>query len=176
MGAARTRVTAHFEVHKVLRAAGLSVDLLPWVTPSASNERRRAGDGVPTLTLAASALARKGAHEVAWVARRLGARVIILGSAPSELEVWAGINWTAVGYAGPWLEQSDVVLLPAYVEHQPRAILRALAEGVPVIASPACGLGSRVGLVEVAAGSAESLELAVRKIMKAGGAGAEASQ
>ncbi len=67
---------------------------------------------------------------MAEVARALRARVLILGSAPGDLEPWRGVDWHAVGYVSDWLAQSDVVVLPAFVEHQPRALLRALQSGV----------------------------------------------
>jgi glycosyltransferase involved in cell wall biosynthesis len=120
---------------------------------------------MPTLTLAASALARKGANEVALVAKRLGARILILGLPPSDVTLWEGVEWFAVGYDSDWLARSDVVLLPAYVEHQPRALLTALAAGIPVIASAACGLGSRSGVIEVLPGDPESLKLAIQSCL-----------
>jgi glycosyltransferase involved in cell wall biosynthesis len=42
-----------------------------------------------------------------------------------------------------WLDGADLVVFPAFVESQPRRLLAALASGVPVIATPACGLGPR---------------------------------
>ncbi len=158
---ARRLLTAHHEVHRVLSQAGLPVELQPWDEPPALPRTAPRGTHKPTLTLAGSALARKGAGEVAQVAKALGARVQILGSPPSDLKAWEGIDWVAVGYSGDWLARSDVVLLPAYVEHQPRALLRALAAGVPVIASAACGLGARTGLTEVVTGDVEALQRAV---------------
>ncbi len=145
-------------------AAGLSVDRLPWITPAAPSPHPplRKHSGQPTLTLAASALARKGAREVATVARQLGARVLILGSPPSDEALWSGIDWRCVGYSSPWLEETDVAVLPAYVEHQPRALLQALAAGVPVVASRACGLEPQAGWVEVEPGDIAALENAVR--------------
>ena len=164
---ARRLLTAHHDVYRVLREAGLFVELLPWEEPpppqfTAPTQRRE-----PTLTLAGSALARKGASEVAAVAKALGAKVQILGSPPSEPHSWEGVDWVAVGYSGDWLSRSDVVLLPAYVEHQPRALLRALGARVPVVASPACGLGSRPGLTEVVPGDPEALRLAVLAVLHA---------
>jgi hypothetical protein len=113
---------------------------------------RQARRGLPTLTLAASALARKGAGEVAAVARAPGARVLILGSAPSDPAIWTGVARSLQGDAGGWLAQSDAVLLPARVEDQPRALRQALAAGLPVVASAACGLGPRQGLTVVEPG------------------------
>jgi hypothetical protein len=161
LAGARRLLTAHHEVHRVLSVAGMNVDLLPWDEPPASPLAPRSPGDKPTLTLAGSALARKGAGEVAQVAKALGARVQILGSPPSDLKAWEGVDWVAVGYSEDWLARSDVVVLPAYVEHQPRALLTALAAGVPVVASVACGLGTRAGLAEVVAGDFQALKQAL---------------
>jgi glycosyltransferase involved in cell wall biosynthesis len=52
------------------------------------------------------------------------------------------------------------------VEHQPRVLLKALAEGVPVICTTACGLhgwsGDPALLTIVPAGDLEALENAVK--------------
>jgi hypothetical protein len=159
-------VTAHSLIHSTLQAAGLQVELLPWIEPEPLQPlTRRQICGPPTLTLAASALARKGALEVAEVARRIQARVLILGSAPADEAIWHGVDWSAVGYRSDWLGQTDIAVLPAHVEHQPRALLQALAQGIPVVASPACGLGVRAGLTLIEPGHATVLETAVRTVL-----------
>jgi glycosyltransferase involved in cell wall biosynthesis len=43
-------------------------------------------------------------------------------------------------------EPLDAVVLPAWVEFQPRTLLAALAAGIPVVATTACGLPPREGL------------------------------
>jgi glycosyltransferase involved in cell wall biosynthesis len=49
------------------------------------------------------------------------------------------------------------------VEHAPRAALRALAAGVPVVASTACGLAGLQGVREVSAGDIDGLRTALRE-------------
>lgn len=167
--AARRRVTAHAEVAVLLQAQGLSCIRLPWHMPALPPRPPRVRDGVPTWVLPASALARKGALEVAAAARQLGARVLVLGSPPADAMPWQGVDWRAVGYASDWLAQADVVVLPAYVEHQPRALLQALAAGVPVVASAACGLGDLPGWHAVPAGDVAALVSVLREILAAPG-------
>ena len=55
-------------------------------------------------------------------------------------------------------------MLPAWVERQPRRLLRALAAGVPVIASEACGLLPQPGLLFVPVGDAEALAKALASV------------
>lgn len=165
---ARTLLTAHREIYRVLVNAGLKPELLPWEIQPAKPAVVLPRTSPPTLTLASSALARKGAIEVASVAKALGARVLILGSPPGDETVWEGVNWSAVGYDSDWIAQSDVVLLPAYIEHNPRALLQAIAAGLPVVASAACGLDCHAGHTEVLPGDPLALEAAVRASLASG--------
>jgi glycosyltransferase involved in cell wall biosynthesis len=61
-------------------------------------------------------------------------------------DFWGGIK---VSENAAWPSELAAVVLPAIVEHQPRALLRALAMGLPVIASEACGLGDLAGVTTV---------------------------
>ncbi|MEJ6644279.1 MAG: CDGSH iron-sulfur domain-containing protein [Akkermansiaceae bacterium] len=47
------------------------------------------------------------------------------------------------------LEKSEALVLPAWVEHQPRLVIRALAMGVPVMATKAWGLSPHELLIEL---------------------------
>ena len=163
MAQARTLLTAHHEVRRVLNAAGLRSELVPWERPAVAPSRLSTKSARFTATFASSALARKGALEVASVARELGIRVLILGSPPDDAGAWEGVDWATVGYSSNWLAQSDVVVLPAYVEHQPRALLQALAAGLPVVASAACGLGAGYAVEEVVPGDKKALKDAIAR-------------
>ena len=69
----------------------------------------------------ATTLARKGAYELADAARKLGLRVRLGG--PVLEDCWRGVETApATGWAG-----IGVVALPAWVEHQPRRLLEAVA-------------------------------------------------
>ena len=160
-------LTPHRQIHRILTEAGLTAQWLPWVIPDVSTPvaGRSSSDSPLTLVLAASALARKGADDVLAVARKLKARVLVLGSPPANQAAWAAIDWQQVGYASDWPTQADVVVLPAYIEHQPRALLQALAMGLPVVASTACGLTAQPGLMEIEAGDTQALEQAIRSLV-----------
>jgi glycosyltransferase involved in cell wall biosynthesis len=53
------------------------------------------------------------------------------------------------------------VVLPAWIEHQPRRLLQAVAAGVPVIASEACGLRGVRGVINVPCGDLAALRMAI---------------
>ncbi|MDT4836042.1 hypothetical protein FQZ97_697250 [compost metagenome] len=113
---------------------------------------------------AASALARKGARELAAALQGWPCRLRVLGSLSDDARLWHGIesiqhmNWQGDGLAG-----AAVVVLPAHIEHAPRALLRAVAAGVPVVASTACGLAGVPGVHEVAPGDIDALRTALQQ-------------
>jgi len=154
-------VTAHAEVARYWRARGVTVQQLSWSMPAVAPRGAVARPGAPLVVFAASALARKGAYELAAALRGLRVRLRVLGSRSADATLWQGIEVEHAGYASDWLEQACVVVLPAHVEHAPRALLRALAAGVPVVATPACGIDATPHLELVPAGDVEALRRAI---------------
>ncbi|HVR67716.1 MAG TPA: glycosyltransferase, partial [Verrucomicrobiae bacterium] len=59
------------------------------------------------------------------------------------------------------LSTARLVVLPAWIEDQPRRLLRAIAAGIPVIASDACGLEGVAGVTTVPVGDVLALRNAV---------------
>jgi len=154
LASAQRLLTAHAEVARVLRARDLPIERRPWrIPPPLPNTRTPRPTGHhTTLAFPASALPRKGAALVAETARQLGARVLIFGTPPSpaDAEIWRDVDWHPAHYADHTVwHQIDAVLLPALIEHNPRPLLQALAHGLPVIATPACGLPAQPGLTLV---------------------------
>ena len=157
-------VTPHAEVARRLAAlAPLAVQQkLEWALPQAKSIARENSD-LPLVVFAASALARKGARELAAALQGWPCRLRVLGSASDDARLWHGIGHVEhMNWQGDWLAGADVIVLPAHVEHAPRALLRAVAAGVPVVASTACGLGAPSGVREIAAGDVEALRIALR--------------
>lgn len=159
--------TPHHEVARYLSALGLrDVGLLPWQrqVPVYAARALPSCPDAPLIVFPASALPRKGAHEMAAAMRELGWRVRILGSASSDQKLWQGVVAEHGRYADEsWLREADVVALPAHIEHAPRALLKALAAGVPVVATPACGLPSDSGATLVPAGDVQALVRALQQ-------------
>lgn len=158
-------VTPHAEVARHLGVLVPQATLQPldWVLPemkATAIERER--ERLPLVVFAASALARKGARELAAALQGMPCRLRVWGSPSDDARLWQGIahvehmNWRGDAVAG-----ASVVVLPAHIEHAPRALLRAVAAGVPVVASTACGL-SGLGVREVAPGDVAALRTALQ--------------
>jgi len=120
-------------------------ELLDWKLPCVS---RKSVPGGKTILFPASALGRKGAYALRDAMQDLDAELVVTGRAREhDGEFWNGIRVKA----GSWPDHVAAVVLPAIVEHQPRALLRAIAMGLPVIATEACGLGAMPGVTTVPA-------------------------
>lgn len=155
LAAAERWITPHHAI------AALAIDratLLPWQLPAASAAIR--GERV---LFPASTLGRKGAYELRAAARTLGFEVGCLGRIIEAADFWEGVQLRPP--ASPWLEGAAAVVLPAFVEHRPRRLLAALAAGVPVIATPQCGLGDLPGVTTIPAGDVHALTEALRAVL-----------
>lgn len=128
----------------------------PPPTPRAPATTRRIAFPGPTA-------ARKGAWEVREAARALNLEVVLTGSELEGLDFWTGVSTQRP--SGDWLDGVAAVVQPAIVEERPHRLLAALAAGVPVVASPACGLYPQPGLTLVEPGDTEALIKALRTLI-----------
>lgn len=149
-------ITAHTEIAALF---GERAMLLDWKMPRVEEFTKRKNEKF-TLTFPASTVGRKGCYELREAIRDLNVKLIVLGA---ELE--AGDFWRDVDYekgGDDWLEKSDLVVLPAFVEHKPRRLLRAAANRIPVIASNDCGVKNVAGVINVEAGNVEQLRSEIK--------------
>lgn len=162
--------TAHHDAARWLAERGIPVGLLDWVAPAGQTAATRRKVEPPLVVFPASALARKGALELAASLRKLGWRLRVLGTASTDPSLWAGVTVEHGRYGDRrWLAEADVVALPAHVEHAPRALLAALAAGLPVVATAACGLPPQAGLFEVPTGDVAALTRALQEAVASTG-------
>ena len=157
-------VTPHAGVAQAMAmyAPQATLQRLDWALPQVK-ATHRARREPPLVVFAASALARKGARELAAALQGWPCRLRVLGSPSDDVRLWQGIEpLQHMNWQGDWLAGAAVVVLPAHVEHAPRALLRAVAAGVPVVASTACGLAGVPGVHEVAPGDIDALRAALQ--------------
>ena len=91
--------------------------------------------------------------------------LVLAGPDHEGAEFWSGF---AIGRGRPGTDLfagASAVVLPAFVEHNPRALLRARAAGVPVIASRECGLPRMPGISLVPAGDVSALSAALLAVL-----------
>jgi hypothetical protein len=120
-------------------------------------------NGKPLLFFPASRLGRKGAYELATALQGVDATLCYLGLAnEGGVDPFADIPC----YRGTTsdLANASALILPAWIEHQPRLALLALASGIPVIASKACGLPPHEKLFTIPSPDAIALAKAIRDV------------
>jgi vancomycin resistance protein VanW len=146
--AAHHAVAAHFPIGRV--------DLLDWA-PAPPLAAKRGGNA---FLFAGPAVARKGAHAMREAMTGLDIELLIERGAEEAPDFWAGLNVRRL-QQGERLEKLAGIVLPALIEHRPHSLLRALAAGLPVIATVACGLPPQAGLTFVAADDGPALRSAL---------------
>jgi hypothetical protein len=118
----------------------------------------------PCIVFPGPALARKGACEVRDALQGLDHPLLVLNGQAAESDYfWEGLPLAS--NAADWLGQAAVVVQPAFIENNPRPLLRALAAGIPVIATPECGIDAHPLLTLVPAGNVEALRNSIEKAM-----------
>ncbi|WDS37896.1 VanW family protein [Pseudoxanthomonas sp.] len=151
-------ITPH---HGILHLAGKAGVALPWRVPTPAllpaRLRRPTGPGLWVL-LPASPLARKGIHALRTALQGSDSLLLLPPGAQESPGFWTGCQVRHVESLEAGIAQADVVVLPAWVEHQPRGLLLAMANDRPVIATAACGLPVDGRWHEVPAGDAEALK------------------
>jgi len=157
LAAARRWITPHSHI---ARLAGARAEKLAWHMPRPGPIRASRGNN---LAFPASTLGRKGAYELRTVARELDLALLLGGPVLEGNGFWDGVRTTPAN--GTLLADAAVVVLPAWLEDQPRRLLRAVATGVSVIAADACGLDGISGARTVSAGDVQALRKAVAQVM-----------
>jgi len=154
-------ITPHTAIAALFPARSL---LLDWDIPP----RRPSGPPVPrgkTIAFPGPTAARKGAYELRCVARELDLEIVLLGSDLEGDNFWQGVRTRHM--EGDWLHEIAAVVQPALVEEKPRPLLAALAAGIPVIATPACGLGQHSAVMTIPEGNEAALQAALESILLA---------
>ncbi len=150
----------------IARMAGCRARKLEWKMPA---HAAKVSPGKGRIYFPASTLGRKGAYEVRAAAKALGLEVILGGPVLEGASFWEGIGTSRFipAEGKPLPGDIEAVVLPAWVENQPRRLLNAAAAGVPVIASENCGLSGIPGVTEIPAGDVDALGAALESVRRA---------
>jgi hypothetical protein len=157
LAAANRLITPHREIAAQFPGHALPLD---WSLPIAKPTTWGNAIAFPGPTAA-----RKGAYELREVARACDLEVVLLGNELEGEDFWKGVRTRRATPASGqnWLEGVGVVVQPALLEDRPRLLLTALAAGIPVIATPACGLGDLPNVLTVPFGNSGALQAAIQQ-------------
>ncbi len=135
-------------------------ELLDWHMPAAPRTPR--SPKRRSIVFPGPSIARKGAFEVRALALRLDLEVVLLGGDLEGEGFWSGLPVRhAVRHDLSWLREAGLVVQPSLIEEQPRSLLAALAAGIPVIATPACGILPKLGITLIPENDPEALVEAI---------------
>jgi hypothetical protein len=177
-------VTAHADVAAHMSSCTKAViDHLPWALPTmqtADKMATKVSSDTPVVAFPSTALARKGIRELAAALRGLRCRLRVIGEPPTDTELFSGLDVEYIARGKETrrrlFDGAAIVVLPAHIEHHPRALLSALACGMPVVATPACGIPLRDGLHLVDAGDVDGLRNVLMELIDATGVSASPTQ
>jgi glycosyltransferase involved in cell wall biosynthesis len=157
--AAARIVTPH---RAIARHFGSKALLLDWVLPPPMDWETPHGEAHKWF-FPASPLARKGIYELAEALRESGDELLLLGGAKEgATDPLEGIRHRRATPSE--LGGCTALVMPAWIEHEPRLALLALASGIPVIASDSCGLPEHPLLTTIPPGDPGSLLAAMGNI------------
>jgi hypothetical protein len=157
---ALSRATSWITPHRyIARFAGDRAKVVEW-----QRSKRSAAAGGDRVVFPASTLGRKGAYELREAMRGLDLPIRLCGPVIERPDFWRGFK-TERHVSGDWLAGARCVVLPSWVENQPRRILEAIAAGIPVVASEACGVSGLDGVTTVRAGDADALRWAIEQVL-----------
>lgn len=163
---ARRLITPHSEIAALCHDKVLMLDwAMPARTKNRSPTRFHACDA--KIAFPAPTAGRKGAYELRAAVQGLGVRLVTVGAQLEGEDFWRGVSVEHRTSNEDWLAGVDVVVLPAFVEHQPRRLLEAVACGIPVIASTACGLENVKGVRNVPCGDVAVLREEIMRAVSA---------
>lgn len=131
---------------------------LTWQLPN-PHTLSRTDNSKPNIVFPAATVGRKGCYELREAVRGMAVKLTLLGPLIEDPDFWKGFDTERGG--DDWLSSSDLVVLPAHVEHKPRRLLLAAANRIPVIASAACGIDGVAGTETFAAGDVDTLRNAI---------------
>jgi VanW like protein len=137
---ARRIITPHQEIAALFPDRAV---LLDWQLPEITTPPQPGQQ----ILFPSATLGRKGAYELRSIAQELNLELKVLHPCLEGDDFWAGVQVESIDRLN--LDGVGLVVLPAHVEHQPRFLLRAIACGIPVIATAACGLGEMAGVTAI---------------------------
>lgn len=159
---ARKIVTAHADVAALFPTRAVTLE---WIAPRAAPAAAPAAGAKHRVVFPAATLGRKGAYELRAALRGLDVTLVLTGPDHEGADFWNGFDVERRRPGPDLLAGASAVVLPAFVEHAPRALLRARAACVPVIASRECGLPRQPGVSLVPAGDVSALSAALLAVL-----------
>lgn len=158
---ARRIITPHAEIAELYSDKSVLID---WAIPG-QESKDSATKRDSRIVFPAATVARKGVYELRDALTGLDVQLAIMGPILEGDNFWNGLRVERLPAGDDWLADAAAVVLPAFVENKPRPLLKAVARGVPVIASSGCGLKNVRGVRTIRAGDVASLRAELENVI-----------
>jgi glycosyltransferase involved in cell wall biosynthesis len=156
---ARKIITPHTEIASIFAD---KAEILNWQIPNREQNKAKKNSKLK-IVFPASTVGRKGVYELREAIKNLDVKLITVGSQIESNDFWQGFDVENRSASNGWLDDANLVVMPAFVEHKPRRIIEANARKIPVIASRACGVENLANVEIVEVGDVKGLR---EKILK----------
>ena len=156
---ARKIITPHTEIAALFPE---KAEVLDWKIPSAKDLEKIKNEKL-TIAFPAATVGRKGVYELREAVRGLDVKIILSDAEIEDKNFWQGFDVERGKASEDWLNKADLVVLPAFVEHNPRRLLQSVAARIPVVASKACGLENVKGVETIENGDTEILREMIQR-------------
>jgi VanW like protein len=150
--AARQLITPHRDIAAIYphKTQQLSWEMPIIEQPFQSGQR---------ILFPATTLGRSGCYEMRSAAQAMGLELTLAGPVLEAANFWGTIPTHKPQKR--LLDGVELIVLPAYIHHKPRLLLRAIAAGIPVIATAACGVSGLSGVTIVPTNDVDALVKAI---------------
>ena len=169
---ARKIITPHTQIAALYPEKNV---LIEWAMPNATAQSKTIGRRETNIVFPGATVGRKGVYELRAVLEQMNLQLMTMGPLLESNDFWDGMKVRPLRADEDWLSNATAVVLPSFVEHRPRRLLEAVARGVPVIASTACGMENVNGVTSIAAGDVETLSAEIERVVAASSSHALAS-
>ena len=134
--------------------------LLPWSKPTDRVYKRG-----KKIVFLGPTVGRNAAYSVREAIKKLELKLTVVGKNLEDEHFWDGVVTDNVSFDSNWLEEASLILRPASTDFKPRLIMKALSAGIPVIASPWCGLSGQEGLHFINSSDPHELAEKIRRLL-----------
>lgn len=153
-------ITAHSELARLF---GTRVVHLDWAVPGPSTLRKQGqSTEKPRLYFPGPVTARKGAFLLRAALEGLDVELVWRGPELEGSNFWGTVTNRHINDTD---ESFAAVIQPAYLEDRPRLLLEAMAAGIPVISTEACGIPHTDGIEVIRTGDFKALRSALQEMI-----------
>lgn len=152
---ARKIISPHSEIAELFKN---KIERLEWKLQIAKNKKTTGSK----VLFPASALGRKGAYEMRQITEELNLNLAVSGRVIESPNFWEDVK--SEPFNGEYAD-IGLIVYPTYIENQPRQVLSAISNGIPVITTKACGIERQANVKVLELENMEGIKNEIKKVL-----------